>query len=294
LGVGASIIPYPEHNQSPRNTYESAMAKQSLGFSTPLMNASTYVRQHFMLYPQIPVVTTKAINLLGLEERPTGQNCIVAVLPFEGYNIEDAVVFNKSSVDRGLGRTFFYRVYEAEAKQYPGGMKDKFEIPSSDANIRGYRGEKSYRLLEDDGAIMHESIVNGGDILIGRTSPPRFMEEYKEFEVKGPYRRDTSIGVRPSENGVIDSVVMTQSVDGGKMYKIRVRDMRIPEIGDKFASRHGQKGVIGMLVPQEDLPYTEDGIVPDVMINPHAFPSRMTVGQFMESIAGKSSALEGK
>ena len=294
LGVGASIIPYPEHNQSPRNTYESAMAKQSLGFSTPLMNASTYVRQHFMLYPQIPVVTTKAINLLGLEERPTGQNCIVAVLPFEGYNIEDAVVFNKSSVDRGLGRTFFYRVYEAEAKQYPGGMKDKFEIPSSDANIRGYRGEKSYRLLEDDGAIMHESIVNGGDILIGRTSPPRFMEEYKEFEVKGPYRRDTSIGVRPSENGVIDSVVMTQSVDGGKMYKIRVRDMRIPEIGDKFASRHGQKGVIGMLVPQEDLPYTEDGIVPDVMINPHAFPSRMTVGQFMESIAGKSSALRGK
>jgi DNA-directed RNA polymerase subunit B len=185
-------------------------------------------------------------------------------------------------------------VYEAEAKQYPGGMKDKFEIPSSDANIRGYRGEKSYRLLEDDGAIMHESIVNGGDILIGRTSPPRFMEEYKEFEVKGPYRRDTSIGVRPSENGVIDSVVMTQSVDGGKMYKIRVRDMRIPEIGDKFASRHGQKGVIGMLVPQEDLPYTEDGIVPDVMINPHAFPSRMTVGQFMESIAGKSAALRGK
>src|SRR6186997_2542245 len=294
LGVGASIIPYPEHNQSPRNTYESAMAKQSLGFSTPLMNASTYVRQHFMLYPQVPMVNTKAINLLGLDERPTGQNCIVAVLPFEGYNIEDAVVFNKSSIDRGIGRTFFYRVYEAEAKQYPGGMKDNFELPASDANIRGYRGEKSYRLLEDDGAIMHESVVNGGDILIGRTSPPRFMEEYKEFEVKGPYRRDTSIGVRPSENGVVDSVVMTQSVDGGKMYKIRVRDMRIPEIGDKFASRHGQKGVIGMLVPQEDLPYTEDGVVPDVMINPHAFPSRMTVGQFMESLAGKSSALRGK
>ena len=121
LGVGASIIPYPEHNQSPRNTYESAMAKQSLGFSTPLMNASTYVRQHFMLYPQMPVVTTKAINLLGLDDRPTGQNCVVAVLPFEGYNIEDAVVFNKSSVDRGLVGPFFIRVYEAEAKQYPGG-----------------------------------------------------------------------------------------------------------------------------------------------------------------------------
>ena len=294
LGVGASIIPYPEHNQSPRNTYESAMAKQSLGFSTPLMNASTYVRQHFMLYPQTPAVSTKAINLLGLDDRPTGQNCVVAVLPYEGYNIEDAVVFNKSAVDRGLGRTIFYRVYEAEAKQYPGGMKDTFELPSPDANIRGYRGEKAYRLLEQDGAIMHEAIVNGGDILIGRTSPPRFMEEYKEFEVKGPYRRDTSVGVRPSENGVVDSVVMTQSVEGGKMYKIRVRDMRIPEIGDKFASRHGQKGVVGMLVSQEDLPYTEEGIVPDIMINPHAFPSRMTVGQFMESLAGKAASLRGQ
>jgi DNA-directed RNA polymerase subunit B len=294
LGVGASIIPYPEHNQSPRNTYESAMAKQSLGFSTPLMNASTYVRQHFMLYPQIPMVNTKAINLLGLDERPTGQNAIVAVLPFEGYNIEDAIVFNKSSVDRGLGRTFFYRVYEAEAKQYPGGMKDNFELPLSDANIRGYRGEKAYRLLEQDGAIMHEAVVSGGDILIGRTSPPRFMEEYKEFEVKGPYRRDTSVGVRPSENGVVDTVIMTQSVEGGKMFKIRVRDMRIPEIGDKFASRHGQKGVVGMLVSQEDLPYTAEGVVPDIMINPHAFPSRMTVGQFMESLGGKAASLRGK
>jgi len=291
LGVGASIIPYPEHNQSPRNTYESAMAKQSLGFSTPLMNASTYVRQHFMLYAQTPMVSTKAINLLGLDDRPTGQNCVVAVLPFEGYNIEDAIVFNKSSVERGLGRTFFYRVYEAESKQYPGGMKDTFELPASDANIRGFRGEKAYRLLEQDGAIMHEAVVTGGDILIGRTSPPRFMEEYKEFEVKGPYRRDTSVGVRPSENGVVDTVIMTQSIEGGKMYKIRVRDMRIPEIGDKFASRHGQKGVIGMLVNQEDLPYTEDGVVPDIMINPHAFPSRMTVGQFMESLGGKAASL---
>ncbi|MEM2759536.1 MAG: DNA-directed RNA polymerase subunit B [Nitrososphaerales archaeon] len=294
LGVAASIIPYPEHNQSPRNTYESAMAKQSLGFSTPLMNYSTYVRQHFMLYPQIPIVNTRGISLLGLEERPTGQNCIVAVLPFEGYNIEDAIVINRSSVERGLGRTFFYRVYEAEAKQYPGGMRDNFEIPASDTNIRGYRGEKAYRLLEADGAIMHESVVTGGDILIGRTSPPRFMEEYKEFEVKGPYRRDTSVGVRSSESGVVDTIVVTQSSEGGKMFKVRVRDMRIPEIGDKFASRHGQKGVIGMLVNHEDMPYTEDGVVPDVIINPHAFPSRMTVGQFMESVTGKAAALRGQ
>jgi len=278
LGAGASIIPYPEHNQSPRNTYQSAMAKQSLGFSTPLMNTSTYVRQHLMLYPQVPIVTTKAMGLLGLEERPAGQNCVVAVLPFDGYNIEDAIVLSKSSVERGLGRTFFYRIYEAEAKQYPGGMRDKFEIPNAEENIRGFKGEKVYRLLEEDGVIAAESNVKGGDILIGKTSPPRFMEEYKEF---------------PSESGVIDTVVMTQSHEGGRMYKVRVRDMRLPEIGDKFASRHGQKGVLGLLANNEDLPYTSEGIVPDVLINPHAFPSRMTVGMFMESITGKAAAMRG-
>ena len=293
LGASASIIPYPEHNQSPRNTYESAMAKQSLGFSTPMMNTSTYVRQHLMLYPQTPIVNTKAMKLLGLEDRPAGQNCVVAVLPFDGYNIEDAIVLSKASVDRGLGRTFFFRIYDAEAKQYPGGMRDTFEIPNAEDNIRGYKGEKAYRLLEEDGVVASESPVHGGDILIGKTSPPRFMEEYREFESTGPYRRDTSIGVRPSETGVVDTVVMTQSNEGGKMYKIRVRDMRIPEIGDKFASRHGQKGVLGILAKAEDLPYTADGISPDVLINPHAFPSRMTVGMFMESICGKAAALRG-
>nr|AIF17841.1 DNA-directed RNA polymerase subunit B (rpoB) [uncultured marine thaumarchaeote KM3_79_D07] len=294
LGAGASIIPYPEHNQSPRNTYESAMAKQSLGFSTPMMNTSTYVRQHSMLYPQTPIVTTKAMGLLGLEKRPAGQNCVVAVLPFDGYNIEDAIVLSKSSVERGLGRTFFYRIYESESKQYPGGMRDNFEIPNADDNLRGYKGEKSYRLLEDDGIIASESAVSGGDILIGKTSPPRFMEEYRELESRGPYRRDTSIGVRPSEVGVVDTIVLTQANEGGKMYKVRIRDMRPPEIGDKFASRHGQKGVVGILAKAEDLPYTADGISPDVLINPHAFPSRMTVGMMMESITGKAAAIRGK
>jgi DNA-directed RNA polymerase subunit B len=196
-------------------------------------------------------------------------------------------------VERGLARSFFYRLYEGEAKQYLGGMRDTFEVPAAESNIRGYRGEKFYRLLEGDGVVAHESQVMGGDVVIGRTSPPRFMEEYKEFEIKGPYRRDTSVAVRPSETGVVDSIFMTENVEGGRMFKVRVRDMRVPEIGDKFASRHGQKGVIGLVVPQEDMPYTAEGIVPDIIINPHAFPSRMTVGQFIESIAGKAGAIRG-
>lgn len=293
LGVAGSVIPYPEHNQSPRNTYESAMAKQSLGFSTPTYPFATRVREHLLMYPQLPLVMTRLHNLLKLDERPIGQNCVVAVLSYEGYNIEDAIVMNKASIQRGLARSFFYRIYDTQAKQYPGGMKDIFEIPSSEDNIRGYRGEKYYRLLEPDGIIMHESVVKGGDVVIGKTSPPRFMEEYKEFEVRGPYRRDTSSTVRPTESGVVDAVFLTQSQEGGRKYTVRVRDMRIPEIGDKFASRHGQKGVIGLVVNQEDMPYTENGVVPDIIINPHAFPSRMTVGQFIESLAGKASSLRG-
>jgi len=293
FGVTASIIPYPEHNQSPRNTYEAAMAKQSLGFPIPNFSFSTYVRGHMLVYPQRPLVKTRSSSLLKLDGRPTGQNCIVAVLSFEGYNIEDAIVMNKSSVDRGLARSFFYRLYEAEAKQYLGGMKDEFKVPLPEDNVRGYRGEKYYRLLEPDGVVMSDANVYGGDVIIGRTSPPRFMEEYREFEIKGPYRRDTSVAIRPSESGVVDDVFLTESKDGGKMFKVRVRDMRIPELGDKFASRHGQKGVVGLLVNQEDMPYTEDGIVPDIIINPHAFPSRMTVGQFIESIAGKAAAIKG-
>ena len=281
LGASASLIPYAEHNQSPRNTYQSAMAKQSLGFPTPTFPFNTAVREHVLVYPQNPLVDTRVTSLLNIDKRPTGQNCVVAIMSFEGYNIEDAIVMNKSSVQRGLARSFFYRLYDGQAKQYLGGMHDNFEIPTADENVRGYRGEKHYRLLESDGVIMHESVVTGGDVILGRTSPPRFMEEYKRFEVKGPYRRDTSIAVRPSEVGVVDSVFMTENEDGEKLYKIRVRDMRIPEIGDKFASRHGQKGVVGLLVDQENMPYSEDGIVPDIIINPHAFPSRMTVGQLL-------------
>lgn len=294
LGVCASFIPYAEHNQSPRNTYESAMAKQALGFPTPTFSANTYVREHLLVYPQVPLVRTRSTSLLNIDDRPIGQNCVVAVISFEGYNIEDAIVVNKSAIDRGLGRSFFYRLYEAEARQYLGGMKDIFEIPSAEGDVRGYRGEKYYRLLESDGVVTQESVVSGGDVIIGRTSPPRFMEEYREFEIRGPYRRDTSVAIRPSEAGVVDSVFYTETVEGSKMYKVRVRDMRVPEIGDKFASRHGQKGVIGLVVSQEDMPYTEHGVVPDIIINPHAFPSRMTVGQFIESIAGKAAALKGR
>jgi len=292
LGICASLIPYPEHNQSPRNSYESAMAKQALGVYASNFLFRVDSRSHILHYPQKPLVKTKPMEIIGYDLRPSGQNCVVAVLSYEGYNMEDAIIFNKASIERGLARSTFYRLYEAECRQYLGGLRDRLAIP--EPGTRGYRGEQYYRFLEPDGIISLEAEVSGGDVLIGRMSPPRFLEEYKEFEIRGPTMRDSSIEMRPSEKGVVDAVFITETNEGSKLVKVRVRDERIPELGDKFASRHGQKGVIGMIVPQEDMPFSVDGIVPDIIINPHAIPSRMTIGQFLESMAGKIAALKGE
>ncbi len=292
LGAVASIIPYAENNQSPRNIYEGAMGKQALGIFAINYDLRVDSRMHVLVYPQKPIVVTKAANLLGIDERPIGQNMVVAVLTGQGYNMEDAVVLNKSAVERGLALSLSYRTYEVEARTYIGGEKDVIRIP--EPTVRGYRGEQAYRVLDADGLAHVESDVSGGTVIIGVQSPPRFLEEYQRAPAREIVWRDASEAVRPSEVGAVDSIFITRNEEGNKLIKAKVRSFCVAEIGDKFASRHGQKGVVGMILPQEDMPYSESGIVPDLIINPHAFPSRMTIGQLLESIAGKVGALKGE
>uniref|UniRef100_A0A7J3ZKR5 DNA-directed RNA polymerase subunit beta n=1 Tax=Fervidicoccus fontis TaxID=683846 RepID=A0A7J3ZKR5_9CREN len=292
LGVNALTIPYAEHNQSPRNTYQAAMAKQALGLYAANYAVRTDSRAHVLSYPEKPLVQTKAMEITGYNSRPAGQNAIVAIMCFTGYNIEDALIFNQSSVDRGFMRSTFFRLYTAEERKYPGGQEDRIEIP--EPGVRGFRGLELYKKLDADGIISPEVEVSGGEVLVGKTSPPRFLEEFREFGFGATARKDASTILRHGERGVVDSVFVTETHEGDRLVKVRVRDYRIPEIGDKFASRHGQKGVIGLLVPQYDMPYTEEGIVPDIVINPHAFPSRMNLGQLIETLPGKLSALEGR
>ena len=292
LGYCASLVPYGNFNQSTRLNAGAKNQKQALGFYVSNFSVRMDMDVNILHYAQLPVVSTIMHDISDYDKHPAGQNIVVAIMSYKGYNMEDAIILNRGSIERGLGRSTYYRPSIAEELRYAGGLIDQISIPDKD--VKGYKTEKDYRLLEDDGIIYPEAKVKEGDVVIGKTSPPRFLSSMEEYSLASSTRRESSINLKHGEEGVIDFVLVTENEEGNKLIQVRIRDERVPEIGDKFTSRHGQKGIVGLIVPQSDVPFSAKGIIPDLIFSPHGIPSRMTIAHLIEMVAGKVGALAGR
>ncbi len=292
-GLSASLVVFPEHNRGDRVNFGAKMSGQGIGLHTREFHQRFDTNANVLTYPQKPITETQTYDTL-IGDHPIGQNMVVALASFDGYNMEDSVIMNKASIDRGLSRSAYIRTYKTEAQRFWGGQKDEIGIPDKD--VRGYRSEEDYAKLDEDGIINPETEVKSDDVLIGKTSPPKFLGSGGGEEVKMGLadRRETSLTVRHGEDGKVDHVMVSETGEGDKLLKLKLRNYRIPELGDKFATRHGQKGVIGMIAEEENMPFTKQGITPDMILSTHAVPSRMTVSQLIEIIGGKVGALRGE
>ncbi|HRZ85415.1 MAG TPA: DNA-directed RNA polymerase subunit B [Candidatus Paceibacterota bacterium] len=288
LGPITSLVSFGNHDQSSRLIRGSKTQKQGLGLYAANYLCRVDTDVSILHYPQQPIVRSFVYD--ALDVYPSGQNLVVAVMTYQGYNMEDALVVNKASVDRGFGRSTFFRPYTSVELNYAGGLRDEILIPTKD--VAGYRTEDSYRYLEDDGVVYPEANLGSGEVVIGKVSPPKFLSEAKDISIKA--KKENSSVIRQEEKGIVDGVFITLDEEGNKIVQVRTRDPRIPELGDKFSTAHGQKGVIGAIVPEENIPFTSRGIKPDVIFNPHGIPGRMTVGYLLELISGKIGCLTGK
>ncbi|CAH1109199.1 unnamed protein product [Psylliodes chrysocephalus] len=290
LGVCAGLVPYPHHNQSPRNTYQCAMGKQAMGTIGYNQKNRMDTLLYNLVYPQAPMVKTKTIELTNFDKLPAGQNATIAVMSYSGYDIEDALILNKASVDRGFGRCLVYKNSKCIMKRYPNQTFDRIQGPLIDT-VTG-KPTSAHSCLDNDGIVAPGELVQNRQVLINKSIPtistvPGSTNTSIEY-------KDCAITYRNDEPSYIEKVLISTNEEDTTLLKVLLRQTRRPEIGDKFSSRHGQKGVVGLVVEQEDMPFNEYGICPDIIMNPHGFPSRMTVGKLIELLAGKAGLVEGK
>jgi DNA-directed RNA polymerase subunit B' len=291
-GICAGLVPYANHNQLTKVNAGAKNQKQGIGFYASNFAVRMDMDVNLLHTPQVPIVRTTINDISSYDKHPSGQNIVVAIMSYEGYNMEDSIIVNKGSIQRGMGRSSYFRPCVTQELRYTGGLLDEVSVPDKD--VKGYRSEHDYRFLEEDGIVYSEAPVAEGDVVIGKTSPPRFLSGADDYNLTSNIRRESSISMKHGEQGVVDFVLLTENEEGNKLVQVRLRDQRIPEIGDKFTSRHGQKGVIGLIVNHTDVPYTANGITPDLIFSPHSVPSRMTMSHLIELVGGKVGALSGR
>ena len=285
LGSLGSNIPFPDHNQSPRNAYQCAMGKQAMGMYSLNFRERFDAMAHMLCYPQMPLVSPFMSKFYGTQKMPCGQNITVAIMTYSGYNQEDSIMINESFLQRGGFRSIFYRTYkDEEKKNQSSGEEERFFRP--DPGLTRQMKNACYDKIGEDGFVPENVYVNNDDILIGKVVPLR-VPTGMVLPAGSKQFRDVSRTMRNNEIGWVDRIFRNRNGEGYSFAKVRVRQDRVPEIGDKFSSRHGQKGTCGMILEAKDMPQTASGIIPDIIINPHCIPSRMTIAQLMETLMGK-------
>lgn len=300
LGAVAGLIPYPHHNQSPRNTYQCAMGKQAIGAIAYNQFKRIDTLLYLMVYPQQPMVKTKTIELIDYDKLPAGQNATVAVMLYSGYDIEDALVLNRALLDRGFGRCQVLRKNTTLLKRYPNHTKDivaGVRVDEHGNPVMGHEalggdglGEVGTQVKTGMVYINKHVPTNAGDLVLGAVGG---MDQQGNPQPHQEGHRATPVVYRSPEPLYIDQVMLLRTDNDQDLIKVLLRQTRRPELGDKFSLRHGQKGVCGIIVPQEDLPFSDQGIIPDIIMNPHGFPLRMTVGKMIELVLGKAGVLDG-
>jgi DNA-directed RNA polymerase II subunit RPB2 len=286
-GFMGNQIVYPENNPLPRNAFACGQAKQAVSlYSTNFF--SRIDKMGVMLnYGQVPLVKSRYLKHINNEEHPCGENVMVAIMCYSGYNVEDSILFNEGSVKRGMFRTTYFNSYETreESSKIKGSMVDSHIVNiETQRNVVGLKPGYEYDHLDIYGMIKENTELTDKMVLIGKV---KTNLENPEHPI------DESVYPKKGQLGFVDKTFITESEEGTRLAKVRIREERMPNIGDKFASRAGQKGTVGILIREQDMPFTANGMRPDIIINPHAIPSRMTIGQLVETLTGKACALYG-